>query len=177
VIETPTGALKKLVPALAVTYFMIKMALATQGLGAVLPNITEVLPDVNTDVLTNICHSIDTGFAAVDAQGVERSVGGETAAMVVKEGVAKSFEKVLMGSGGQGITDEAALETIFKMVASEERGVEVSSPVPNWWKPKNLVLVLAEHAESGLRMWVSPCRCGRATNDNDHECGEYLFRL
>jgi len=134
VIEMPTELVKQAVPVLKVGLLITKIALATQGLGNIVPNIADFLP---SSIDLNAINGIMSGLSSLVQNQVE-----ERRAMEKLENL--SMEMIDMNT----------MRTIYSLVAKAEKEVvDMNSPIT--WKPKLTGLILTKSRKAEKSAWVS----------------------
>ena len=66
-IEMPTELLLKALPIMKIGLYAMKLALATQGLGGIIPNLEEYLPDIDIDIISDVIEGVEDMSEAIEA--------------------------------------------------------------------------------------------------------------
>lgn len=130
-IELPTVFVQKAAPIIKTGFLLLKVALSTQGLGAVVPNMTDFLPAVNLDMMNSLLSEVSS-LATDKATDAVQSAG---------EALSNGLE-----------ADVANLRTLLALIAKEEG---VADPAGDW-KPSKTGLVWTTCKKTGDMAWVSP---------------------
>ena len=127
------------VPILKVGWLLLKVALATQGLGTVIPNIFDFLPKTfNNDTVDALFDNIATP------------------------------EQEEVSSAIDLMEDTPALVYLFKLIARAEGcDLESNAAVLTSWKPSKTGLHLTSCEKTGQSAWVSPA--GRVASEKGNE--------
>ena len=120
------------VPILKIGWLLLKVALATQGLGTVIPNINDFLPQTfNKDTLDALFDTIATPADERDSSAIDSMM----------EESQMSF---------------SALEHLFKLIArAEDCDIESNAALLTSWKPAKTGLHLTLCKKTGQSAWVS----------------------
>ena len=135
-IEIPKALLKTIIPALKWGLIFLKLALATQGLASVVPDVSVVLPEINGNYINSIEQSI------IDATST-------TADFISNH--EQDIHSFLDFIGNED--DQAAFDFVADFLMKKEG---YTGPNPHLWEPKKtgLVKVVSDYDQSCL--WVSP---------------------
>jgi hypothetical protein len=135
-IEIPTALLKTIVPALKWGLIFLKLALASQGLASIVPDVSVVLPEINGNYINSIEQSIIHATS-------------ETSDFINNH--EQDIHSFLDFIGNED--DQAAFEFVADFLMKEEG---YTGPNPHLWEPKKtgLVKVVSDYDQSCL--WVSP---------------------
>jgi hypothetical protein len=148
IINIPTSTLKTLVPAMKWGFFFLKVALATQGIGGVVPDLGSLLPEM---ACTNFLDSYMTSLTETLNESSVEAVEGLFDEMTNID----DSEALSEAQKHTAANLDEALQCVAQLVRKEETGSPTGGG-PNW-EPRltGLVKVKSEKAESGS-LWVSP---------------------
>lgn len=133
----PSALFKAAIPVLKWGFMFLKVALATQGMGAAVPDIGKLLPPIDNSYLETV------------AQAIAGQVTGELQS-VVDTMLNGDIDAVLGTSNAEEVK---ALEQVMKLVRDSEAAAGVNTKTSNW-EPK--FTGLKKVAGPDGVMWVSP---------------------
>lgn len=131
--------LKTAIPVLKWGFMFLKIALATQGLGAVVPNIDVLLPPIDNIYLDNLAHSIASKLTGDIHSKVETLLNGDV-------------DSVLMFNSS--VEENVAFEQLKQFVRNIEATSYNINANNNDWIPLQTGLERVLHPDDGI-MWVS----------------------
>jgi hypothetical protein len=130
-IQIPTETLKIIVPVLKYGMMFAKVALATQGLGACVPDIGSLLPDVNNEYLNNLAASIQDQIQSSIQDKISSTLDDITTTLdsysETEEDEALKIVRGLLGDAKQGsarVEDQFGLKLV--KAANGDRSMWVS---------------------------------------------------
>jgi hypothetical protein len=175
IVSAPTELLKVLAPALIWGLIFLRVALATQGLGNVVPNIEGIIADqLNSDLVNQMVQETvnflgDKVTSTLDS--VQEQLGsvvddGDSCTALETSSSSEHLDVVLrrLLSDTDPEPMRRALHQAYVLVnKAENGGAPDLSPT---WTPQQTGLVLASHPSDGSA-WVSP---GAAKADYEQRC-------
>jgi hypothetical protein len=128
---------------------VIKIALATQGLGGMVPDISTLLPDMDMDAAQKMIEEMTEATGAV-GEAVKHVVEGEIEAG--KEAVEEEFKSLSDGA----IASEMHIRVIYDLIAAG-KGQDKKTAFHRHWKPKvnDLEWGMELVAVEGKSVWAS----------------------
>ncbi len=137
----PSSLFKAAIPALKWGFMFLKMALATQGMGAVVPDIGNLLPPIDNSYLDTLAHSIANQVTSQVSDKLHSAVD------TLLNG---DIDQIL---GTDNMEEVKAIEQVMKLVRDVETKQGINTTAANW-EPK--MTGLKKVAGPDGVMWVSP---------------------